>query len=242
MIKVLIADDEPHVCKELEFIIGRETELKIVKVCHNGSEALAQISKLQPEIVFLDIEMPGVNGIQLGYYLKSMKHQPYLIFVTAYGGFAVEAFKVGARGYILKPFSEEEVREQIRQAMEYLVRQHPAPAKVRDIPKTKIPVQDNGKFRLIDQQEIILAYANDRVVYVRSGGEDFMVDFSLSELEGHLQSAFFVRCHRNHIVNINKVKEVIPWFNSTYMLVMEDGSNVPVSRANVKIIREVFCL
>lgn len=242
MIKVLIADDEPHVCKELDYIISKETELKLVRVCHNGSEALEQISKLQPDIVFLDIEMPGLNGIQLGYYLKSMKNQPYLIFVTAYGGFALDAFKVGAKGYVLKPFSEKDVQEQLYQAMEYFERQTPAPGKNRDIPKTKIPVQDKGKFRLLDQQDILLAYANDRAVYVRFGETDFLVDFSLAELEGHLQTTIFVRCHRNHIVNTNKVKEVIPWFNSTYMLVMADGSQVPVSRAHVKMIREVFCL
>ncbi|HWR30495.1 MAG TPA: LytTR family DNA-binding domain-containing protein, partial [Negativicutes bacterium] len=231
MIKIVIADDEPHVCKELEYIIGRESELKIVKVCHNGTEALEQISKLQPEIVFLDIEMPGLNGIQLGYYLKNMKRQPYLIFVTAYGDFALDAFKVGAKGYILKPFSEEDVQEQIRQAREYIERQTPTPDKGREIPKTKIPVQDNGKFKLLDQQTIVLAYANDRAVYVRSDGTDYMVDFSLAELEGHLQKNIFIRCHRNHIVNISKVKEVVPWFNSTYMLVMEGETNVPVSRA-----------
>jgi DNA-binding LytR/AlgR family response regulator len=242
MVKVLIADDEAYICKELEYIISKNNDLKIVKICHNGSEALEQISKLQPEIVFLDIEMPGLNGIQLGYYLKSMKRQPYLIFVTAYGGFAVDAFKVGAKGYVLKPFSEEDVEEQVRQAIEYLERQNPLPCRWRDIPKTKIPVQDNGKFRLLDQQDILVAYANDRAVFVRSGGTDFLVDFSLSELEGHLQATMFVRCHRNYIVNVNKVKELIPWFNSTYMLAMEDGTNVPVSRAHVKMIREVFCL
>lgn len=242
MTKVLIADDEPHVCKELEYIIGRENELKIVKVCHNGTEALEQISKLQPDLVFLDIEMPGLSGIQLGYYLKSMKRQPYLIFVTAYGEFALDAFKVGAKGYILKPFSEEDVQEQIRLATEYLERQTPAPAKGHEIPKTKIPVQDKGKFMLIDQQNILLAYANDRAVYVHADGMAFMVDFSLSELECHLQKSMFIRCHRNHIVNITKVKEIVPWFNSTYLLVMEGGINVPVSRAHVKMIREVFCI
>ena len=242
MINVLIADDEPHVCKELEYIIGEEHELKILKICHSGTEALEQISRLQPEIVFLDIEMPGVNGIQLGYYLKSMKRQPYLIFVTAYGEFALDASKVGAKGYILKPFSDEEVREQLKQAKEYLERPNSHQDKSREIPKTKIPVQDNGKFRLLDQTEVLTAYAIDRAVYVRAGSMNFQVDFSLSELEGHLLPNLFIRCHRNHIININKVKEVIPWFNSTYMLAMEDGSNVPVSRAHVKLIREIFCI
>ena len=242
MIKVLIADDEPHVCKELEYIIGMDDELKIIKICHNGADALEQISKLQPNLVFLDIEMPGLNGIQLGYYLKNMKQQPYLIFVTAYGKFAVEAFKVGAKGYVLKPFSEDEVREQIRQAVDFINDRTAARKNSQNIPKTKIPVQDNGKFMLIDQQNILFAYANERAVYVHANGMAFMVDFSLAALESHLQKSMFIRCHRNHIVNITKVKEIVPWFKSTYLLVMEGGINVPVSRAHVKIIREVFCI
>jgi Response regulator of the LytR/AlgR family len=242
MKKVLIADDEHHVCEELKYIIAREEDIEIAKICNTGAEALAQISRLQPEIVFLDIEMPGLNGIQLGYYLKNLRQQPYIIYVTAYGKFAVEAFKVGAKGYILKPFAEEEVREQIRQALEYIDLRAQNKNKGEVIPKTKLSVNNNGKFMLIDQHDIVLAYANDRSVYVRTNGKNFLVSHSLSELEAYLKPEVFFRCHRNYIINITKVREVIPWFNSTYILEMEDATQVPVSRTNVKYIKQAFCL
>lgn len=242
MKKVLIADDENHVCRELQYIIAKEENLKIVKTCSNGTEALEQISKLQPDIVFLDIEMPGIDGIQIGYYLKNLRHQPYVIFVTAYAKFAVEAFKVGARGYILKPFSDEDVQEQLRQALKYLMAQNELKEKKLDIECTKIPVDDNGKYKLVEQNDIVFAYANDRAVFVKIKESNLAVKYSLLELEELLKKERFLRCHRNYIVNVNRVKEVIPWFSGTYMLVMDDNTNVPVSRANTKHIRDIFRL
>lgn len=242
MKKILIADDEKHVCQEIKYIIESEDNVKIVKICSTGTEALEQISRLQPDIIFLDIDMPGLNGIEIGYYLKNLRQQPYIIYITAHDKFAVEAFRVGAKGYILKPFSEEDVREQLGRAFEF----HDSRAKTKEkgeaIPKTKLPLEDNGKFRLVEQSDILLAYANDRAVYVRINGEDIMVNFLLSQLEAYFRPDLFIRCHRNYIINVTKVKEVIPWFNGAYVLVMEDASKIPVSRANVRLVRKIFCL
>ena len=242
MKKVLIADDEKHVCQEIKYIIENEEDVKIVKICSTGTEAIEQISRLQPDIVFLDIDMPGLNGIEIGYYLKNLRQQPYIIYITAHDKFAVEAFRVGAQGYILKPFSEEDVREQLGRALESLDSRARTKEKGEIIPKTKLPLEDNGKFRLVEQSDILLAYANDRAVYVRINGEDIMVNFLLSQLEAYFRADLFVRCHRNYIINVTKVKEVIPWFNGAYVLVMEDASRIPVSRANVRLIRKIFCL
>ncbi len=114
--RVLITDDEEHVILELEYILQQIPEVEVLKSCFSGDEALESISRLKPDVVFLDIEMPGLSGIQLGHFLKSTKKPPYIIYVTAHEKFAVEAFKVGARGYVLKPFSEDDIREQIRLA------------------------------------------------------------------------------------------------------------------------------
>lgn len=242
MKKVLIADDEDHICEELKYIIKKEAEVKIVKICLNGIDAIEQISKLRPDIVFLDIEMPGMNGIQLGYYLRNLNPQPYVIYVTAYDRFAVEAFRVGARGYILKPFSDTEVVEQLQQACNYLDKQKQVRTQNDNVARTKLAVDSNGKFKLLEHNDIIHAFANDRAVYVCTKDNKWMVKYSLSELEHLLPAGMFIRCHRNYLVNVSKVKEVIPWFNSTYMLVMEDDTNVPVSRANIKLLKEHFCL
>lgn len=242
MKKILIADDEDHICEALKYIIEKETEVKIVKICSNGIDAIEQISKFRPDIVFLDIEMPGMNGIQLGYYLRNLNPQPYVIYVTAYDRFAVEAFRVGARGYILKPFSDNEVVEQLQQACNYLDKQKQGHTQSDNVTRTKLAVNSNGKFKLLEHNEIISACANDRAVYVCTKENKWLVNYSLSELELSLSPGMFIRCHRNYLVNASKVKEVIPWFNSTYMLVMEDDTNVPVSRANMKLVKERFCL
>lgn len=246
--RVLITDDEEHVILELEYILQQIPEVEVLKSCFSGDEALESISRLKPDVVFLDIEMPGLSGIQLGHFLKSTKKPPYIIYVTAHEKFAVEAFKVGARGYVLKPFSEDDIREQIRLAA--------ADADIAENEKTlssvtskriaslpKVGVEINGKFTLLDQQDIMMAYANDRLVFFRVEEKDYISQFPLSELENRLQRDMFFRCHRNYIVNLYKVKEVLPWFNNTYILLMDnDKTQVPVSRSQRATIKSIFNL
>jgi len=245
-VRVLITDDEEHVIIELEYILSQIHEVEVLKSCFSGDEALESISRLKPDVVFLDIEMPGLSGIQLGHFLKSTKNPPYIIYVTAHEKFAVEAFKVGARGYVLKPFSEDDIREQIRLAADNIAETErtlsPATSKkVAQLPK--VGVEINGRFTLLDQQDIMMAYANDRLVFFRVEEKDYISQFSLSELENRFQRDMFFRCHRNYIVNLYKVKEVVPWFNNTYMLLMNDNkTQVPVSRSQRTAIKNIFNL
>ena len=244
--RVLITDDEEHVIMELEYILSQIPEVEVLQSCCSGDEALHVIARLRPDVVFLDIEMPGLSGIQLGHFLKSTKKSPYIIYVTAHEKFAIEAFKVGARGYVLKPFSEDDIKEQIRLASANIAEEEKplAPAvakKVAQLPK--IGVEINGKFTLLDQQDIMMAYASDRLVFFRVGEKDHISQFSLLELENRLQHDMFFRCHRNYIVNLYKVKEVLPWFNNTYVLVMDDNkTQVPVSRSQRNAIKTIFNL
>jgi len=246
MIKVLIADDEPHVCRELQYILEQDDSLQIVAICSSGTETLEQISKLNPDIVLLDIAMPGFNGIQLGYYLKKISPQPYLIFVTAYDAYAVEAFRVGAKGYLLKPFSKEDVCEQIKQAKHYLGLCVTASSKSSTnhtrFTHRKLAVESAGKFKLLDKSDIVFAYADNRAVFIRTRNGKYCINRTLTELENEFDPEAFVRCHRNYLVNISKVKEIIPWFKSTYLLVMEDMTKIPVSRAKAKYIRSLFLI
>jgi len=244
-VRVLIADDEEHVIMELEYILHQIQEVEVLKSCFSGDEALELISKINPDVVFLDIQMPGLSGIQLGHFLKATKNPPYIIYVTAHERFAVEAFKVGAKGYVLKPFSEDDIKEQIRLAADNIAETKeiflPAIAKVTQIPKVGVEIK--GRFTLVDQQDIMMAYAKDRLVFFRVEEKDYISQFSLSELEKRLQSNMFFRCHRNYIVNLYKVIEVLPWFNNTYILLMDDNkTQVPVSRSQRTAIKKMFNL
>ncbi len=244
--RVLIADDESHIVMELEYILKQIPGVKILGACASGSEALEAILKLEPDVVFLDVEMPGVSGIQLGHVLKSLQNPPYIIYVTAHEKFALEAFKVGARGYILKPFSEEDIKEQIRIAAVNFIetkkrRDEKEEKKLVVVPK--LGVEINGRFSLLNQKDIMMVYASDRSVYIQANGQEYACQFSLSELENRLQKQNFFRCHRNYIVNLYRVIEVRPWFNNTYLLLMDDNkTEVPVSRSQRAAVKNMFNL
>lgn len=242
--KVLIADDEEHVCSEMRYIIGQDKRVEIVKVCTAGDEAMDAICAIEPDIVFLDINMPKLNGIQLGRYLKASKRPPYLVYITAYSEYAVEAFKVGAKGYLLKPFSETDVKEQLDLALQQISTQ----AQVKGLrnltqaaSSARIAVELDGKYQLLEQQLILMAFAQKRSVFLQVGEKSYLSRFSLSELEVRLQPEMFLRCHRNYIVNLTHIIEVQPWFNGTYLLQLDDNkTQVPISRAHVSQIKALF--
>lgn len=244
--RVLIADDENHVCIELDYILSQEPMVKVVSICSSGDEALDYICRYKPDIVFLDIAMPGLDGIKLGRYLSNMKNPAYIIYITAYDKYAVEAIQVGAKGYILKPFSEEQVKSELAKALDYLKEMESrnisgiTGSSSESHHLARISGEVDGKIRLFDQERILMAYAKDRSVYLSSEGTDILCHFSLADLEKRLSSEIFFRCHRNYIVNLYRIKEIIPWFNSTLLLIMEDKNRieVPVSRNKVKLFKE----
>lgn len=241
--KVLIADDENHVCIELDYILSKEPWLEIVSACSSGDEALDNICRYNPDIVFLDIDMPGLDGIKLGRYLSKMKNPPYMVFVTAYEKYAREAIQVGAKGYILKPFSDEEIKEQLDKAKEYLEEKEPQKLQASITEPYHLPRisgEIKGKIKLFNQEDIVMAYAKERLVYLRTDGMDVLCHFTLSELESKLSAVMFLRCHRNYIINLYKIKEVNSWFNGTLLLTVEDKTQIeiPVSRNKVKEIKE----
>lgn len=236
---LLIADDEEHVCMELRYMLDKCTDIEVVKTCADGDEALEAIVSLKPDVVFLDIAMPGLNGIQLGHILKTTGHTPYITYITAYENHAVAAFKVGAKGYILKPFSQADIEDQITRARDYLERVKPPSTAPMEVPY--VALETNGKFVLVAQSDIIMAFANDRAVFLRVGPNEHPCGYSLAELELMLQSQHFFRCHRNFIVNIHHIREIQPWFHGTYQLLMDDNTTqVPVSRSKVKELRNKF--
>lgn len=245
---ILIADDEEHVCSDLRYIINQDPRVRIIKICSSGDEALDSICSLKPDIVFLDINMPRFNGIQVGNYLRNIKKPPYLVYITAYSEFAIEAFKVGAKGYLLKPFAEEEVGEQINRALECLITE---PIQGQDSGKNvslqernqRIGIEVEGRYQLLDQHDILVAFAQSRAVFLQTRDKTYMTRFSLVELEARLQKEIFMRCHRNFLVNLDHIKEVIPWFHSTFMLILDDdNTRVAVSRAHIPKFKEVFHL
>lgn len=246
-IHVLVVDDEKLMCEELCSLLEPMNEVKIVGVCHNGNDALAAVKKQKPDVIFLDIEMPGLTGLQVAERLIGWKPHPFIIFATAFDQFALDAFKVDAVDYLLKPFDEQDL-ERVMQKVKALRsrRQGSAEKLPRITPKeeaspNKFLFERDGKMEIIDSSAIQMAFAKDRLVFVCTvEGKTYSTHLSLQQLESRFDPKSFFRCHRNYIVNVNQIQQLDQWFNRGYLLVLKgtEKAEVPVSRAYAKKLKE----
>jgi len=258
-LKALIVDDEYPARQELRFMLEKySNQIQIVGEAANAQEAWELITALEYSMLFLDIDMPGLNGLELASRLQDHAKEgnnnaPFIVFVTAYEEFAVDAFGVNAVGYLLKPidparfdktlqkvFALEEKRENAAKARETKAVEGGGPAPALGL----IPVEHKGKTLLLEQENIIFTYASDDYAFVKTADNRYITRFTLKELEARLDSRIFFRCHRSYIVNIKRAREVIPEYNGTLTLVVDDAerSEVPVSRSQAKKIRQILGL
>lgn len=249
--KVLIVDDEYAARQELRYLLEQFNNIEIVGEAAGASEALKLIEALEYDILFLDINLPGKNGLELAANLQTLARRPHVIFITAYENYALEAFEVNADDYILKPVS----KARLKQAIDKVVNSEskgnvayntdtnvPTPAGPEDMMTGRIIAESKGKMVLVDIDEICFAYIEGEVVYIKTFCEKLLARFTLKELEARLNNSNFFRTHRSYIVNIHKVKEILPFFNGTYLLVMGDKekSEVPVSRNQARKLRKLL--
>ncbi|MHB1418731.1 MAG: LytR/AlgR family response regulator transcription factor [Bacillota bacterium] len=250
-LKALIVDDEYPARKELRFMLSRYDNVEVVGEATSGPEALKLLEAVDYSILFLDIEMPGMNGLEVGNMLQHRSNPPYIIFVTAYEEYAVRAFEVNAVDYLLKPFDERRLDQAMGKVFR-LIEQNLSQEKDKDKKKKpgsgetskidRIPVEKQGKTLLISEDEIIFAYTQDDNVYIKNYQDRLVTRFTLKELELRLSEKNFFRTHRCYIVNLNKVQEIIPFFNGTYTLIVDDAkkSEVPVSRNQAKKLKRLL--
>ncbi|MEW6574144.1 MAG: LytTR family DNA-binding domain-containing protein [Bacillota bacterium] len=247
-LKALIVDDEYPARQELRYALSKIDNIDIVGEATNAQEALALIKALDYSVLFLDIAMPGMNGLELGAAIQELPVPPHVIYVTAYDEYAVKAFDVNAVDYILKPIDEKRLRKAINKVIK-LTREAGAEAgaarEVRTEPTIRIdrlPADKNGKTVLVNEGDIVYIFTEGDAVYVKTFADRYLAHFTLKELEARLNQNVFFRTHRCFIVNLHKVKEIIPFFNGTYSLVVEDKerSEVPLSRAQAKKLRRIL--
>lgn len=247
-LRALIVDDEYPARQELRYALSRIDNVEVVGEATNAQEALMLIKALDYSVLFLDIAMPGMNGLELGSVIQELPRPPYVIYVTAYDEYAVKAFDVNAVDYILKPIDEKRLRKAIAKVMRLMqgangevaatVDSRPEPLARID----RIPAEKNGKTVLVAEGDIVFAFTEGDAVYLKTYSDKFLTRFTLKELEARLNPNIFFRTHRCFIVNLHKVKEIIPYFNGTYSLVVEDKekSEVPLSRAQAKKLRRIL--
>lgn len=244
MIRILIVDDEAPARDELRFLLERIPEIQIVDVAKNGKEALSKIEDTKPDVVFLDIQMPDMTGLSVCRELTlrlQPEEIPLIVFATAYDQHALEAFEVNAIDYILKPFDEERLKSTMEKIKRLLNNPNSEPLNrilsLLEKPKrAKLPVEENERIVLLDPQEIVYCSICGRQVFIQTKSRDYTANYNLGELEQRLG---FLRTHKSYLVNPEMVREIIPWFNGAYNLVMQDEKKtcVPVSRTYLKEVR-----
>jgi two-component system, LytTR family, response regulator LytT len=257
-INTIIVDDEKPARDELAYLLKAFPEINIIGQGKNGVDAVNLIKEHAPDLVFLDVQMPGLDGFGVLRKLVERKMKvPHVVFATAFDQYAVQAFDVNAVDYVLKPFDKARIAKAIHRArkvmetqsstaerLEQLVSQLNGNTK-QNVQPAKILVKSGQRLLLLDAEDLIFASIDDGLITVVGRDVEGTSNYrTLEELHAALDSETFWRPHRSHLVNIHHIKEVVPWFKSSYMLKMNDKkqSEVPVSRVQTKRLRELFKL
>ncbi|MDO8963457.1 MAG: LytTR family DNA-binding domain-containing protein [Coriobacteriia bacterium] len=236
-LKALVVDDEAPARSELRFLLGEAGGVEVVGEASNAAEALQLIRAIPYDVVFLDIDMPGLSGMQLAEALAELDRPPSIVFVTAYSEHAVKAFDVSATDYLVKPVEVS----RLRRAIERLTPAEPVAGTAR---VERVPVEKAGKKLLLAVEEIFYVMAKDDYSYLFTDGERYLSTLSLAELERKLEPRGFFRVHRRFVVNLSQVKEVVPMYGGTLLLTLKDRGSmqVPVSRRRVPSLKKALGL
>jgi two-component system LytT family response regulator/two-component system response regulator LytT len=257
-INTIIVDDEKPARDELAFLLKGFSEINLLAQGKNGLEAVNLIREHSPDLLFLDVQMPGLDGFGVLKRLVERKLKvPHVVFATAFDHYAVQAFDVNAVDYVLKPFDKTRIAKAIQKAkkeieahtspaerLEQLVSQLAAPKPASSQP-SKVLVRSQQRMLLVDSSDLIFASIEGGLISVIAKDLEGTSNYrTLEELLAALDQESFWRPHRSFLVNIHHIKEVVPWFKSSFMLKMDDKkqSEIPVSRQQTKRLRELFKL
>jgi two-component system response regulator LytT len=263
-LRTVIVDDEELARNELCFLLEQVDGVNVVGQAHNGVDAVELIEELAPDLVLLDIQMPGLNGFEVARQSLARAVQSRIVFVTAFDQYAIEAFEVNAIDYLLKPVAPERLGRTIERARGQLRStrlasgEHAAGAlqegelrriaeyvTERETRRRQIAIKVGERFLLVQSDEIVYASLADEVITVSAGTLSGTSNCrTLDELQSLLDPTVFWRVHRSHLVNIKKIKEIVPWISRNYILKMKDakGTEIPVSRAQTKRLRDYLNL
>lgn len=253
MIRTIIIDDEAEAREGLKNLLGKDDDIDLVGECKNGLEAIQHINALKPELVFLDIQMPKINGFEV---LNSLVEErlPQIVFVTAYDQYALQAFDMHAIDYLLKPFSDErffdclnhvkrhfeQTNQQPENELQALIKSYLGQMKDKEngelIPENgsalakRLVIKSGGKIHIVNYKDIIRVEAQDYYIKVHTANQSFLMRESMKGMAQKLPDLQFVRIHKSHIVNLAYVTELEPYFNGEYMVKLQNGQSLKMSR------------
>lgn len=256
-VTALVVDDEQLAREELCFLLGQSSDVEVIGQAGDGIEALGLLEDLEPDLVFLDIQMPGLTGFEVARQALARHLAPEIVFVTAYDQYALDAFHVNAVDYLLKPVDAGRLDRALARARRRMSADRSASVAGADLERivqlvserhsrrTQVAVKVDDRILLVPADDLIYASLNDDVVtVVATGAAGTVTVRTLDDLQAQLDPVVFWRVHRSYLVNIHKIKEIVPWFSRNFILRMKDAkaTEIPVSRTQTKRLREYLNL
>lgn len=242
-LRTLIVDDEAPARERLKRYLAALEGVEVIGEARDGVQAVQMIEAQSPELVLLDIQMPGLDGFGV---VEALEDPPAIIFVTAYDQYAIRAFEIHALDYLLKPFSRERLAKAIRRAQEAHAAGQDLGTQLRPLLEGlaaegrylgRLAVRDGESIRLLDADQIDWIGLGDEQVMVHIGDQAYPIRRTLTELEARLDPKRFFRAHRAAIVNLDRVREIIPWLKGSHILRLSTGTQVDLSRAQARALR-----
>ncbi|WNS75728.1 LytTR family DNA-binding domain-containing protein [Bacillus sp. DTU_2020_1000418_1_SI_GHA_SEK_038] len=234
-IRALIVDDEPYSRDELRHLLEGFSSIHIAGEAESGESGVMKTIQLQPDVVFLDVEMPKMNGMMAAKALMELKKAPLVVFATAYPQFAAEAFRYDAVDYLLKPYDEDQLQETIER-IERKLSAH----KEKDIGKStgKLAIEADGEIHYLEPKELLYIVRDEKLTKLITRNGEFETKTPLKDLESRLLGYGFFRIHKSFLVNLEHVTRLSPWFNGAYQLQIEGRKEMlSVSRNYIKALR-----
>ncbi|MDU2063212.1 MAG: LytTR family DNA-binding domain-containing protein [Sporomusaceae bacterium] len=251
MLRTLVVDDETPARDELVYLLSLASGIDVVGQADSGAAAISLAADLKPHVVFMDIAMRGMNGLEAAAVIRKILPETLVIFATAYDDYAIKAFEIGAVDYVLKPFEVERIHAAVKRLKTYRTAEWQAAGQRIDaaietqkVALNKLPAEKNGKIVLIHYDDIVYVTTEGGLVTLVTAKEQYGYQGTLAEIEERTKGTELLRVHKSYIVNLNKVKEVIPWFKGTYWLKVNSAGavEIPVSKTKIKEIKEIFGL
>lgn len=240
--KAIIVEDEFLAQQELSWMIQQHSQITIEACFDDGLEVLKYLQNHRVDVIFLDINIPSLDGMLLAQNINQFAHKPLIVFITAWKEHAVDAFELDAFDYILKPYHESRIITMLNKLEASAQQQLAQPSTQQSPPQTVNLVKDE-RIIVTDINDIYYVEAHEKLTFVYTRREAYVISMAISEFCSRLPEQLFFRCHRSYCVNLSKIREIEPWFNNTYLVKLRDlDAQVPVSRSKVKAFRQLMRL
>jgi len=236
-VKAIIVEDEFLARQELSWMIAQHSQISVEACFDDGLDVLKYLQQHRVDVIFLDINIPSLDGMLLAQNINQFAHKPLIVFITAWKEHAVEAFELDAFDYILKPYHEARIITMLNKLEASVSHAQAQPTSALTAPQTVNLLKDE-RIIVTDINDIYYVEAHEKLTFVYTRREAYVMSMTLGEFCSRLPEQVFFRCHRSYCVNLSKIREIEPWFNNTYLLKLRDlTAQVPVSRSKTKAFR-----